>query len=145
SSVGYFQFCNFASITDVTCMKMNEKKKKRYLISCSETMLPPPLVCLLSLILSTNAQSRSPLSLNSVARFYSQSSLSSIPAQNELTITIALCSSSSPRVFISNATNNAEEDDPGPDGGQDVYEILLQQGLGSFTGPFSSGGILAVD
>lgn len=107
-------------------------------------MLPSSLLCLISLILSTNAQSRTQLSLNTVFLSNSQSSFS-IPGQDELTITIALCSSSSPRFFLSNSTNNALEDDPGPDGGEDVYEILLQNGFGNWTGAFPSGGVLQVE
>ncbi|KAF9442037.1 hypothetical protein P691DRAFT_779542 [Macrolepiota fuliginosa MF-IS2] len=106
-------------------------------------MLPTTLLLLISLVLSSNAQTRTALSLNTVTRS-SQTSFS-IPGQDKLTITLALCSSASPRFFISNSTNNAIERDPGPDGGEDVREIDLKDGFGSWTGAFPSGGVLAVE
>ncbi len=109
-------------------------------------MLPSTLLSLISLILSTHAQSRIPLSLNSVT-FSNSASSFSIPGQDELTVTVALCSASSPspRFFVSNGTNSAIEGDPGPAGGEDIHEITLQDGFGNWTGAFPSGGVLAVE
>ncbi|KXN88082.1 Calcium influx-promoting protein ehs1 [Leucoagaricus sp. SymC.cos] len=109
-------------------------------------MLLPPSLLLTLFALSTNAQTRTPLPLNQVALFSSQTSFS-VPTQTqgELAITVALCSISSPRFFISNSTGSLFAEDPGPDGGEDNYEIFLQDGFGNWTGLFPGGGILAVE
>ncbi|KAF7760871.1 hypothetical protein Agabi119p4_10280 [Agaricus bisporus var. burnettii] len=90
------------------------------------------LLCLLSLLLATHAQ-QVRLSLNTVARFDSSSSSFDIPPQDQLSISIALCSPSTPpRVIIST-------DD------LDVHEVILKDGFGLFTGSFEKGGVIALD
>ncbi|TFK35827.1 stretch-activated cation channel Mid1 [Crucibulum laeve] len=115
-------------------------------------MLPLSLLLLLLPAL-TFAQTRQELSLNSVAFFNTIPNPPSfvIPGQGvPLTITVALCSGSSsqpmPRFIVTNSTNNAIEDDPtSTTGGPDVFEIGLDDGLGTWTGEFPSGGVLAVE
>ncbi|KAF8152295.1 stretch-activated cation channel Mid1 [Crassisporium funariophilum] len=108
-------------------------------------MLPESLLCLLSASI-TYAQATQALALNSVASFNSQRlpnpPLFSLPQQQEqLSITIALCSDSSskPRFFVSNSSDTATPDDSGS------TEIQLQDGNGSWNGRFANGGVLSVD
>ncbi|KAE9399841.1 hypothetical protein BT96DRAFT_1101363 [Gymnopus androsaceus JB14] len=42
-------------------------------------------------------------------------------------------------------TNDTTLDDPGPDGGTDVYEISIMEGIRTFSGAFLNGGVVAVD
>ncbi|KAE9406868.1 hypothetical protein BT96DRAFT_851206 [Gymnopus androsaceus JB14] len=109
-------------------------------------MLPQTLLCLLNAVIIQAATTQ--LSLNNVVSLNSQNIPSSptfsLPTAQNLTITIAYCSSdtSSARFFV---TNDTTVDDPGPDGGTDVYEISIAEGLGTFSGAFLNGGVLAVD
>ncbi|KAF5360913.1 hypothetical protein D9756_004891 [Leucocoprinus leucothites] len=109
-------------------------------------LLPPPLLLLSLLTLSAYAQTRVPLKLNDITFSSSQTSFSIPPqTEGELTISVALCSRSSPRFFISNSTDSTTADDPDPDGGEGVHEISLQDGFGNWTSPFLDGGVLAVE
>ena len=88
------------------------------------------------------------LALNSLSTF-SGSSISSpatftLPASSSLTVSVAICSSqaSSAHFFL---TNDTAISLPGPDGGIDVFEILLVNGYGHWTGPAANGGSLAID
>ncbi|KAF8207105.1 stretch-activated cation channel Mid1 [Mycena galopus ATCC 62051] len=68
-----------------------------------------------------------------------------LPTATQLAVSIALCSGTTdtpvPRFFLTNTSTTAS---PGPEGGTDVFEIVLDQGYGSWTGPFPSGGVLGV-
>ena len=114
-----------------------------------DDMLPESLVCLLGATLAL-AQARQELQLNQVASFstlrLSSRPSFSIPQQNQLSVSIALCSTSNsiPRVFLTNASNSDLLADPGPTTA-DTFQIPLQSGQGSYTGVFPNGGILAVD
>ncbi|KAJ3932470.1 MAG: stretch-activated cation channel Mid1 [Lentinula lateritia] len=109
-------------------------------------MLPETLLCLVNAALIQAATAS--LSLNAILSLNSQDIPSppsfSLPAAQNLTITVAYCSSEtvSTRFFVTNSTT---VDDPGPDGGTDVYEITVNQGLGTFSAPFLDGGVLAID
>jgi len=97
-------------------------------------LLPPPL--LLSLfVLSAHAQLRLPLKLNDIITSALSNSFT-IPTQDqgELTISIALCSPSSPQFFIINNTELT-----------DLHEIIFQDGLGIWKGLFPAGGVLVVE
>jgi hypothetical protein len=60
-----------------------------------------------------------------------------------LAISIAVCSQSSlPRFFVTNDTSLSI---PGSGGGANVFEIVLNAGLGNWTGLASEGGVLAVE
>ncbi|KAF9005223.1 stretch-activated Ca2+-permeable channel component-domain-containing protein [Cyathus striatus] len=115
-------------------------------------MLPEAFLLLLSAAISS-AQTRQELSINQLASFNTSRLPNppsfNLPDQDELNITVALCAGSNagpfPRFFVSNSTHSAIEDDPGPSGGTDVYEIMVGDGHGSWTGKFPSGGVLAVD
>ena len=96
-------------------------------------LLPLPLLLSL-LVLSAHAQLRTPLGLNDITLSASHTSFT-IPTQDqgELTISIALCSPSSPQFFITNNTESTE-----------LHEIILQDGLGNWKGLFPTGGVLDV-
>lgn len=110
-------------------------------------MLPETLLCLLNAALVL-AQTRRELPLNSNSPFSPSSApnppVFSLPRSNDLSITVALCSSgnSSPRFFV---TNSSSVDTPGSSSGKDVFEIVLNGGYGNWTGPFRDGGVLAVE
>ncbi|KAJ6468390.1 stretch-activated cation channel Mid1 [Mycena sanguinolenta] len=108
-------------------------------------MLPAALLLLLNAALSA-AQTRTSLAVDSVLSTQAPNSpFFTIPTATQLAISIALCSGTAdtptPRFFLTNASTTAS---PGPDGGPDVFEIVLNQGLGNWTGPFPSGGVLGV-
>ncbi|KAF8910278.1 stretch-activated cation channel Mid1 [Mucidula mucida] len=104
-------------------------------------MLPESLWCLVSAALVV-AQSRQQLLLDRL-RPSDDSLVFTVPASDNLTISVALCATgTSPRFFVTNVSSS--EVDPGPSGGTDVYEIELNDGYGSFNGPFANGGVLAV-
>ncbi|PPQ98767.1 hypothetical protein CVT24_003325 [Panaeolus cyanescens] len=110
-------------------------------------MLPESLLLLLTSALAL-AQSRQELPLNIVSSFATQRlpnpASFSLPAEEQLFISVALCSdSSSARFFISNSSNSDSVDDPGP-GGTNAFEIILNHGQGNWTGRFANGGILGL-
>ncbi|KAJ3777791.1 stretch-activated cation channel Mid1 [Lentinula raphanica] len=106
----------------------------------------PILLCLANAALIQAATAS--LSLNSILSLNFQDLPSppsfSLPVSPNLTITVAYCSSAtvSTRFFV---TNNSFVDNPGPDGGEDVFEITVDQGLGTFSAVFLEGGVLAID
>ncbi|KAJ6577432.1 stretch-activated cation channel Mid1 [Mycena capillaripes] len=105
-------------------------------------MLPAALLLLLNAALAA-AQTRKSLSIGTViseaAPFYT------IPSGPQLAISIALCAGTTdtpvPRFFVTNSSSDAS---PGPGGGDNVFEIVLDQGHGNWTGAFPSGGVLGV-
>ncbi|KAG7442158.1 uncharacterized protein BT62DRAFT_982557 [Guyanagaster necrorhizus] len=105
-------------------------------------MFPETLWYLLNVAI-VFAQTRKQLSLNTVSSF-NDSSTFTLPEASNLTVSVALCSSSSSaRFFVTNTS--ADADNPGPDGGTDVYEISLNEGFGNFAGAFTNGGVLSAD
>ncbi|KAL0948037.1 hypothetical protein HGRIS_010663 [Hohenbuehelia grisea] len=89
------------------------------------------------------AQTSRRLDINSVSSFNASSSSSFIvPAAGQLTVSVALCSSSNPRFFVTNASTTSI---PSSSGGQDVFEIFLSDGHGNWTGKFDGGGLLAIE
>jgi calcium channel MID1 len=109
------------------------------------SLLPAALLLLLNAAISA-AQTRKSLAIGSVTPdlapnppFYT------LPTANLLAISIALCSGTTdtavPRFFVTNSSSDAS---PGSDGGPDVFEIVLNQGHGNWTGTFPSGGVLGV-
>jgi calcium channel MID1 len=113
-------------------------------------MLPESLIFLLTAT-TVYAQARPNLELNKTTSLNTQRLPQppsfAIPQQRKLWISIALCSDSSsfPRFFVSNISNLDSQSDPGPNGGPNVFEIVLEQGQGNWTGTFVNGGILAVN
>ncbi|KAK7472238.1 stretch-activated cation channel mid1 [Stygiomarasmius scandens] len=111
-------------------------------------MLQATLICLVNAALVL-AQSRQRISLNSPSSFDTQNLTGTsflLPRADILSVSVALCSgnlgSSTTRFFVTNASTT---DDPGPEGGIDVFELNMENGLGVFQGVFTDGGILAVD
>lgn len=107
-------------------------------------MLPEALLCLISVTLAY-AQ-RPQLAVNSVTSHNTlRESTFAIPAQDRLSISIAICSDSTslPRFFVTNTSNSDSQSDPGPNGDPDVFEITLSDGQGSYTGGFGNGGVLS--
>lgn len=110
-------------------------------------MLPETLLCLLNAAFVL-AQTRQQLSLNGITPFVPSSipnpPVFSLPRSSNLSITVALCSTGNPppRFFV---TNSSSIDNPGSGGGQDVFEIPLNNGYGNWTGIFVNGGVLAVE
>lgn len=105
-------------------------------------MLPESLLCLLSPTIAYS-QTIQKLTVNNVTSFNTltlpSTSFFSLPQSENLSITIALCSTSSsiPLFFVSNSSDNATSDDL-------LDEIGLLSGLGSWSGRFANGGVLAI-
>ncbi|KAJ7841335.1 stretch-activated Ca2+-permeable channel component-domain-containing protein [Mycena olivaceomarginata] len=110
------------------------------------SMLPAALLLLLNAAL-TAAQTRKSLSAGWVTPVDTPPNppFFTLPTADQLAVSIALCSGTTdtpiPRFFLTNGSSTAS---PGPDGGTDVVEIVLDHGHGSWTGPFPSGGVLGV-
>jgi calcium channel MID1 len=112
-------------------------------------MLPHALVWLLDAAL-VSAQTRQQLSLNSLSSFTPQSLPNppafSLPSSDVLAVSVAVCSGDSQssllRFFV---TNDTSVGIPGSGGGKNVFEIVLDAGLGNWTGLASNGGVLAVE
>lgn len=113
-------------------------------------MLPETLLCLLSATLAL-AQIRQELPLNAVSSFNSLNLPNppafTLPTAEKLTITVALCSGgTTPQFFVTNSSSFVNGvDDPGSDGGTDVFEIQVNEGHGNWTGVFNGGGVLALE
>ena len=112
----------------------------------SSAMLPESLLCLLSAAIAYSQTTQS-LTVNNVTSFNTLSLPSkqsfSLPQNEQLSITIALCSKSSsiPQFFVSNNSDSATLDDP-----EDTFsEIQFSSGLGSWCGRFANGGVLAIE
>lgn len=106
-------------------------------------LLPLTLLTLILYVADTHQQQQ--LSLDAVSTF-SSASTSSIPSHDgEVVITIALCGSpqgATPSVILTNSsTGTPTEDNVGT---QDVFEIPIEEGLGSWAGLISEGGRLAI-
>jgi calcium channel MID1 len=110
-------------------------------------MLPQTLLCLLSAAITFAQTVQQLLPLNkvvSIALSGTPGSVFTIPNGSSLTVTVALCSenASEQRFFLTNS-NSDSTSNPGSEGG-DGLEIILDQGLGIFKGPFPNGGVLWV-
>jgi calcium channel MID1 len=108
-------------------------------------LLRSALLCLLNTLVAAQSQQ---LSVNSLHSFSPASlpdpPLFTLPTANALTITVALCSdisqSLTPRFFV---TNSSIVKNSGS--GADAFEIDLRDGHGSWTGSFTTGGVLRVE
>ncbi|KAF8648884.1 hypothetical protein AX16_006159 [Volvariella volvacea WC 439] len=102
------------------------------------------LSCLLFLLIGcVHGQAQTPLSLNSINSFSSETtSVVILPASPTLFLTVALCSpSTSLRFLVSNSSSNVA---PAVANGVDVFEVPVSNGYGSWVGPFPDGGALAI-
>ena len=116
-----------------------------------ETMLrrccPLPLA-LLSLILyvaETQQQQQQQLSLDTVSTFSSASNLTLPSYTGDVVISVALCGnpgSTTPSFILTNSSTGTPTE--ANVGSQDVFEISIEEGLGTWTGPIGQGGQLAV-
>ncbi|KAF7330272.1 putative acetate kinase [Mycena venus] len=110
------------------------------------SMLPAALLLLLNAALSA-AQTRTTLQTGFVTTISTAPNppFFILAAADQLAVSIALCKGTTdtpgPRFFLTNSSTTAS---PGPDGGDNVFEIVLDQGHGSWTGTFPSGGVLGV-
>lgn len=110
-------------------------------------MLPQTVLSLLSVAVTFAQTTRQLLPLNRVVSIATPGPVFTIPNSPRLIITVALCSEnpggSEQRFFLTNSNSNPTSL-PGPGGGDGVVEIILNQGLGIFAGPFPHGGVLSV-
>ncbi|KAJ7454728.1 stretch-activated cation channel Mid1 [Mycena latifolia] len=106
-------------------------------------MLPATLLLFLNAALSV-AQTRQSLSTGSVVSEQAPNPpFFTIPTASQLAISVALCSDTAvPRFFVTNSSSDAS---PGSSGGDNVFEIVLNQGHGNWTGIFPEGGVLGVE
>lgn len=128
--------------------KLHGLRNAQLLTTCSSTptmqhLLPLTLWTLIQsyLVSAQSPQSPRSLSLNSLTQFNSSSSLPNpavfaLPASNNLSVSIALCASTSstPQFFVSNDTD-----------GTDGTQVELTYGYGSWTGAQSGEGVLTVE
>ncbi|KAF7312099.1 putative acetate kinase [Mycena indigotica] len=108
--------------------------------------LPTALVLLLNAAL-TSAQARTALAVGFVQPGHTPNPpFFTIPSATRLAISVAVCSgttnSASPRFFVTNSSSTAS---PGSGGGENVFEIVLDHGHGSWTGVFPEGGVVGVE
>ena len=101
---------------------------------------------LLSLILYIqDAQQQQQLNLDAVSTFSSASTLTLPSYAGDVVISIALCGSpggTTPEaIFTNSSTGTPTEANVGT---QDVFEISIEEGLGTWTGPIGQGGRLAI-
>ena len=113
-------------------------------------MLPQTLLIFLLDAALVAAQVGKTLSLNSLALFTPQSlpnpPIFTLPSSDVLAVSVAVCSGNSqsglPRFFVTNDTSTGT---PSSNGGTNVFEILLNEGMGNWTGFGGNGGLLAVE
>ncbi|KAJ7733407.1 stretch-activated cation channel Mid1 [Mycena maculata] len=110
------------------------------------SMLPATLLLLLNAALAA-AQTRTTLPIDWVTpELTPNPPFFTIPTGSQLAISVALCSATTdtnvPRFFVTNSSSTAS---PSSGGSDDVFEITLSQGQGSWTGTFPSGGVLGVE
>lgn len=113
-------------------------------------MLPQTLLIFLLDAALVAAQVGKTLSLNSLALFTPQSlpnpPIFTLPSSDVLAVSVAVCSGNSqsglPRFFVTNDTSTGT---PSSNGGTNVFEILLNEGMGNWTGFGGNGGLLAME
>ncbi|KAJ7183199.1 stretch-activated cation channel Mid1, partial [Mycena filopes] len=110
------------------------------------SLLPTALLLLLNAALSA-AQTRKSLALNTVLPDAAPNPpFFTIPTANTLAVSVALCTGAAdapvPRFFVTNASSTAS---PGSGGGDNVFEIVLDHGTGSWIGAFPAGGVIGVE
>ena len=83
------------------------------------------------------------ISLNAVASFAAPTSVVGLPPSPQLTVSVAICTAqaASARFFLSNSSSGVV---PGPDGGTDVFELQLVDGIAQWSGAAPEGGLLSV-
>jgi len=105
--------------------------------------LPLALLSLILYVADTRQQQQ--LSLDAVSTFSSASTLILPSHASDIVISVALCGNSegaTPRVIFTNSSTGTPTD--ADVGTQDVFEILIEEGVGNWTGPIGQGGRLAI-
>lgn len=105
---------------------------------------PLPLT-LLALILYAADTRQQQLSLDAVTTFSSASTLTLPSHDGNVAISVALCGNpgrATPRVIFTNSSTETPTDVN--IGAQDVFEILIEEGVGNWTGSIGQGGRLAI-
>ena len=113
-------------------------------------MLPQTLLIFLLDAALVAAQVGKTLSLNGLALFTPQflpnPPIFTLPSSDVLAVSVAVCSGNSqsglPRFFVTNDTSTGT---PSSNGGTNVFEILLNEGMGNWTGFGGNGGLLAME
>lgn len=113
-------------------------------------MLPQTLLIFLLDVALVAAQNSQTLSLNGLASFTPQTLPNpptfTLPSSDVLAVSVAVCSGNSqsglPRFFVTNDTSTGT---PSSNGGSNVFEIVLNEGMGNWTGFGGNGGLLAVE
>lgn len=104
-----------------------------------------PLTLLALILYAADTHQQQQLSLDAVSTFSSASTLVIPSHDGDVVITVALCGSpqgTTPSVILANSpTGTPTEDNVGT---QDVFEIPIEEGLGSWSGSISQGGRLAI-
>jgi calcium channel MID1 len=105
---------------------------------------PLPLA-LLSLIFYVSDTQQQQLSLDAISTFSSASTLTLPSHAGDIAISIALCGTPGDTTPIAIFTNiSTGTPTQGNVGTQDVFEIFIKEGLGTWTGPIGQGGRLAI-
>ena len=105
---------------------------------------PLPLA-LLSLILYIADTRQQQLNLDAVSTFSSASTLTVPSYEGDVAISVAICGNPEgtiPRAIFTNSSTGTPTDVN--IGAQDVFEILIEEGIGKWTGPIGQGGQLAI-
>lgn len=107
---------------------------------------PLQLLALLFLVLYVaDTRQQQQLSLDAVSTFSSTSTLTIPSYDGDVAITVALCGNTqgtTPSAILTNSsTGTPTEDNVGT---QDVFEIPIEEGLGTWVGSISQGGQLAI-
>jgi calcium channel MID1 len=106
-------------------------------------MLPETFLCLLNAAIAL-AQAQQQLSLDVISTFTPSNipnpPVFTLPQSNNLSITIALCSGTSPPQFF--VSNSSSTGDVGSGGG---FEITINDGYGTWIGPVTDDAILSVE
>ena len=104
--------------------------------------LPPALLALILYVADTRQQQ---LNLDAVSIFSSASTLTLPSHDGDIAISVALCGNpqgTTPRVIFTNSSTETPTDEN--IGSPDVFEILIVEGVGNWTGSISQGGRLAI-
>ena len=112
------------------------------------TMFRPPRplpLALLALILYVADTRQQQLNLDAISKFSSASTLTLPSHDGDIAISVALCGNpqgTTPRVIFTNSSTETPTDVN--IGSQDVFEILIEEGVGNWAGSISQGGRLAI-
>ena len=107
--------------------------------------LPLTLLTLILYIAETRQQQQQQLNLDTVSTFSSASTLTIPSYAGDVVISVALCGNpegTTPQVIFTNSSMGTPTD--ANVGMEDVFEILIEEGIGNWTGPIDQGGRLAI-